>query len=300
MRQPRLRVDSGITEGTYYHIYNHAIGSREDRPFEDAEKEKLVELILKLNSALSLDVLGFCVMGNHYHVVLYAPHKRRSDEDAIRGWGELYGAKPPPWTPDGLADWAERCRDISEFGFQLHSRFTCWYNRTRLLKRKGTIWDSRFKSTILEGSDKDSAVWACLKYIELNPVRAQMQKDPADYRWSSWGRYSGAGIHPFAGAFCRHLTRLKGCIGESWTPEQVYSEFRYELARVLKNDAERQAQKDALAALPPTSKIAQQLAELDLCNENDPSIRVRTDRRVRFWAQKAAVPVLWVPRFLLV
>ena len=52
----------------------------------------------------------------------------------------------------------------------------------RKYKRSGRLWQNRFFSTIVED---DPYVWAVVRYIELNPVKAQQVKKPADYPWSS-------------------------------------------------------------------------------------------------------------------
>jgi putative transposase len=50
--------------------------------------------------------------------------------------------------------------------------------------RTGTLWDSRYKSSLVHA---ETYLLVCQRYIELNPVRAGMVSDPADYRWSSFG-----------------------------------------------------------------------------------------------------------------
>jgi len=50
-------------------------------------------------------------------------------------------------------------------------------------RRTGTLWDSRYKSSLIQA---DTYLLACQRYIELNPVRADMVDDPANYRWSSY------------------------------------------------------------------------------------------------------------------
>jgi hypothetical protein len=67
-------------------------------------------------------------------------------------------------------------------------RFTRWFNRTH--GRTGTLWEERFKSVIVESG---VAARTMAAYIDLNPVRADMVKDPADYRWSSYGEAVGGG-----------------------------------------------------------------------------------------------------------
>ncbi len=50
-------------------------------------------------------------------------------------------------------------------------------------RRTGTLWDSRYKSSLIQA---ETYLLTCQRYIELNPVRAAMVYDPADYRWSSY------------------------------------------------------------------------------------------------------------------
>lgn len=50
-------------------------------------------------------------------------------------------------------------------------------------QRSGTLWEGRYKSSLVQS---EAYLLACMRYIELNPVRAAMCQDPADYRWSSY------------------------------------------------------------------------------------------------------------------
>ncbi|OIR01047.1 transposase IS200 like protein [mine drainage metagenome] len=50
-------------------------------------------------------------------------------------------------------------------------------------RRTGTLWDSRYKSSLIQA---ETYLLACQRYIELNPVRADMVDDPANYRWTSY------------------------------------------------------------------------------------------------------------------
>ena len=81
-----------------------------------------------------------------------------------------------------------RMHDLGEFMKGLLQRFTQWFNRAH--SRTGRLWEDRFKSVIVE--DGVAAKTICA-YIDLNPVRAGMVKDPADYRWSSYGEAIGGG-----------------------------------------------------------------------------------------------------------
>ena len=81
-----------------------------------------------------------------------------------------------------------RMHDLSEFMKTLLQRFTRWFNRVH--ERSGTLWEERFKSVIVESG---IAARTMAAYIDLNPVRAGMVADPAEYRWSSYGEAIGGG-----------------------------------------------------------------------------------------------------------
>ncbi|MGI9242659.1 MAG: transposase, partial [Verrucomicrobiales bacterium] len=76
-----------------------------------------------------------------------------------------------------------RMWNLSEFMKTLKQKFSHWFNRKH--ERVGTLWESRFKSVLVEGS------WGCLlkvaAYIDLNAVRAGLAGDPKDYRWCGYG-----------------------------------------------------------------------------------------------------------------
>jgi hypothetical protein len=78
--------------------------------------------------------------------------------------------------------------DLSQFMKTVLQRMTQWYNREH--RRTGTLWESRFSSVIVESGTASRMIAA---YIDLNPVRAGMVKDPAEYRWSSYGEAIGGG-----------------------------------------------------------------------------------------------------------
>lgn len=54
--------------------------------------------------------------------------------------------------------------------------------------RTGTLWEGRYRSTVIQA---ERYLLACMVYMDLNPVRAGMVADPADYRWSSHEHYTG-------------------------------------------------------------------------------------------------------------
>lgn len=62
----------------------------------------------------------------------------------------------------------------------LGQRYVQYINRT--YRRSGGLWEGRFRSCLVQ---QDDYLFACLRHIEMNPVRAGMVEQPADYRWSS-------------------------------------------------------------------------------------------------------------------
>ena len=69
----------------------------------------------------------------------------------------------------------------------LGRRYVQYINRS--YRRTGTLWDSGYMSSLIHA---DSYFLTCMRYIELNPVRAALVDDPAHYRWTSY-RANGLG-----------------------------------------------------------------------------------------------------------
>jgi putative transposase len=65
----------------------------------------------------------------------------------------------------------------------LGRRYVQYFNRS--YGRTGTLWEGRYKATLI---DSDQYLFTCMRYIELNPVRANMVRHPKNYPWSSYHR----------------------------------------------------------------------------------------------------------------
>jgi len=70
---------------------------------------------------------------------------------------------------------------VSQMMQALGRRYVYYINRT--YKRTGTLWEGRYKSSLI---DSDHYLFTCMRYIELNPVRASMVDHPGEYKWSSY------------------------------------------------------------------------------------------------------------------
>ena len=75
----------------------------------------------------------------------------------------------------------ESKRELAFFMQAMANRYVRYYNA--LHKRTGTIWEGRYKSCLV---DSDSYLFSLYKYIEMNPVNANMVEDIAEYQWSSY------------------------------------------------------------------------------------------------------------------
>jgi REP element-mobilizing transposase RayT len=214
---------------------NRAAGYKGDQPLTREDREKGMNIVFRLSQYYLLEFISMCWMGNHFHIILYAPSQ--DEQPDIRSIAERHNAffENRPFKHvdchdiDACTTVAEKMRDISHFMKVFQQAFTSSFNKSK--GRRGHFWADRFKSTILQGRE---ALWTAVKYVELNPVRAGIVSNPADYRHSTWGWYCGSGKHPFKSFFHKHLC---GSLGEgnaeSWSFDELCREFRGELARTI-------------------------------------------------------------------
>ena len=193
----RVKADGGA----YYHLVGRC--ALQHYLFTDEEKRVFVAMMRRVAAFSGLDVLTHCVMSNHYHILIHVPCPATITEaEILRRVATLYGdarAKEMRlrWTDyrkKGLLTTLQaeqdklrsRMNDISPFMKSLNQRFSVWY-RAHHDGHKGTLWESRFSSTLVEGGGSLAAVAA---YIDLNPVRAGIVSDPKDYAFSGYGAAS--------------------------------------------------------------------------------------------------------------
>ncbi len=70
---------------------------------------------------------------------------------------------------------------ISKMMQALGRRYVYYFNQK--YNRTGTLWEGRYKSSLV---DSDRYLLTCMRYIEMNPVRANMVEQPGHYQWSSY------------------------------------------------------------------------------------------------------------------
>ncbi len=209
MRQRRVRVED---VGAVYHCISRIVGG--DFLLEgDREKEVLRNQIWKVADFCGVEVLTYCIMSNHVHILLRTPDpkflKKLTNAELIRRAKRIYSAEKAGTFEQGLtdaeADVRERFRsqllsrmgDVSQYMKELKQRFSIWYNKSH--KRIGTLWAERFKSVLIE--DEPMALSTVAAYIELNPVRAGIVDDPASYRFCGYAEAMG-GFKPARMGIC--------------------------------------------------------------------------------------------------
>ncbi len=75
----------------------------------------------------------------------------------------------------------ESAHSIGKTLQSLGRRYVQYFNYS--YDRTGTLWEGRYKATLI---DSERYLLTCMRYIELNPVRAVMVRHPLDYPWSSY------------------------------------------------------------------------------------------------------------------
>ncbi len=267
MRMARIKHRGG---GCYYHLTNRTAGSEKDRPFGKVEKKKFENQVHSLSTLYSLQVVTLCVMCNHFHLTLFVPGEPPSRKEAARRYNKFYKDRHPITADSPIAaELAPRLNDISHFMHDLQQRFTVWFNKSRPIRRRGALWAGRFKSVILQ---RGMTLWNAIKYIILNPVRAKMVNDPADYRFSDWGHWHESGRHPFESNFVTHVCRSLGHRADGWDAKRLQSELRTDLARTMAADADANAIQAACES-----------------GKKRPAPILRADRRNRCWSDGAII-----------
>ena len=123
--------------------------------YADEDYRRYLDALQELAKKYGCSVHTYVLMTNHVHLLL-TPQKPDSAALLMKHLGQRY------------VQYINRC-----------------------YRRSGTLWEGRFRSCLVQSEDY---VLGCYRYIELNPVRADMVHHPRQYRWSSY-RANGDGVN---------------------------------------------------------------------------------------------------------
>ncbi|MDF1780601.1 MAG: transposase [Alcanivoracaceae bacterium] len=203
MTRPRSQQVS-LDATPYYHCICRCVRraflcGRDNYSGTDYEHRRqwVVERLAVLVEVFSIDLCAYAVMSNHYHVVLRIDQERAqswSDAEVARRWLMLFSGPMlvQRWLK-GSADkaqseaaleiiqqWRARLTDLGWFMKCLNEHLARRANEEDSCK--GRFWESRYKSQALLD---ETALLACMAYVDLNPVRAKMAKAPEDSEFTS-------------------------------------------------------------------------------------------------------------------
>lgn len=117
----------------------------------DADRITYLELLREYSQVYGLSLLGYCLMSNHVHPIAV------------------------PRSPEALSQSLK----------QAHGRYAAYWNARQL--SSGHVWQGRFYSCPLD----EWHLWAALRYVELNAVRAGIVATAELWRWSSAAAHCG-------------------------------------------------------------------------------------------------------------
>jgi putative transposase len=126
--------------------------NRQDIFKTTADDQRMLDLLAEHSKVQGVDIHAYVLMGNHLHL-LVTPQQDQALPKMMQAVGRSY---------------------VQVFN-KVHGR-------------TGTLWEGRYRSTLIQ---TDRYLLACMAYIDLNPVRAQMVAQPEDYVWSSHRHYIG-------------------------------------------------------------------------------------------------------------
>ena len=178
-------------EGVPQHVVQRGV-DRAAIFFHEDDYSAYLANLTQYQSEWGVQIHAYCLMTNHTHLLLSADHSY----------------------------------SIPGFMKAVNQRYVQYVNGA--YRRSGTLWEGRYKASLIES---ERYFLACMRYIELNPVRARMVANAADYCWSSY-RHNAVGQcviavqpHPLYLAIDqnpqRRLLRYAAFVDKAVTPDEL-------------------------------------------------------------------------------
>jgi REP element-mobilizing transposase RayT len=202
MPEPRYRQIS-VEDTPYYHCISRCVrraflcGSDSVTGFDfEHRRQWIVDRIKLLCSVFAVDLCAYAIMSNHYHIVVRINADevdQWSDEEVAQRWMQIFSGpllmhqyltnanlteSELTRVADLFATWRERLADLSWFMRCINEPIARLANAEDHCT--GRFWEGRFKSQALLD---ERALLACMAYVDLNPIRANIAKTPelSDY-----------------------------------------------------------------------------------------------------------------------
>ena len=165
---------------------------------DPALKREIVDLLKRSAAFSGIELKAYCIMDDHFHFVckVTKPDEPANEKEILKRiaflkgekfagrisdhWAELRESRLECQVEEELARWRGRMHDISEMTKTFKELVNVAYKRRR--PHCGGLWSGRFKSTLVEDG---KYLATCVRYVELNPVRARMVNRAHDYAFSS-------------------------------------------------------------------------------------------------------------------
>ena len=189
-----------------YETTHHLISRIAHRVYflKDDERKDFLEIVRRTAQFSGVELLGWCVMGNHFHLFVFLPTPHFVDEqEVLERYGALKGSQAAAsitamfaeWRKQGetgedrVSEWLDaqrrRMYDVGIFMKIVKQWFTMEYNRRN--GHKGTLWESVYFDRVVPRFESEMA--KCLAYIHLNPIRAAASDRFDGYAWSSYSAF---------------------------------------------------------------------------------------------------------------
>lgn len=157
----------------------------------DHRKQWVVDKITRLSTIFTIDICAYAVMSNHYHLVLKVDKEQAdnlSDYDVVLRWKQLFHGHTmvDRWLThqtttqaendkalEIIQTWRVRLYDLGWYMRCLNESIAVQANKED--NCKGRFWEGRFKSQALLD---ETALLACMAYVDLNPIRAAISETP--------------------------------------------------------------------------------------------------------------------------
>ncbi|MGD8627996.1 MAG: transposase, partial [bacterium] len=149
---------------------------------QDNDYRTYCRLMNRYSKKCGISLLAFCLMGNHVHIIAVPPTKSA----------------------------------LAQVFHSVNTRYATYFNDTR--RRKGHLWQARYWSCPMD----DAHLRRAIRYVERNPVRAGLVKDPWDYKWSSAAAHAREGRSPIEVCDSASIAKQSGWKDYMQTPDTLW------------------------------------------------------------------------------